>query len=63
MLQMEIQLKKEHLWEYSLAPIPLTLESGADTPKQGGVPSLCAPKGIHLQTRDLDIRHANPSPF
>lgn len=60
---MKIRLKTEHLCEYSLAPIALILESGADTLKQGGVPSQSAPKDSHLQTRDLEISHANPSPL
>lgn len=44
MLQRKTQLKMEHLWEYSLASISSILESGADTPRQGGVPSLSAPE-------------------
>lgn len=53
----------EYLWDDSLAPMALVVESGADTLRRGGVPSQAAPKGSHLQTRDLEISHANPSPF
>lgn len=43
------------LWEYSLAPLTLKPESGADTLNQGGVPSPSAPQGSRLQNRNLEI--------
>ena len=60
---MRIRLKTQPLWEYALAPLADILESGANTLNQGGVPSQSAPEGTHLQTRDLEISHANPSPL